>query len=137
MNKQQRFIVIALASSSLLAVLHVLLKPTLDPFTRYLVYFVAAKVVSDVIYYALQPRRNVWVYPEDYLFNELFTLAIYGLPVCVVQRYLIAYQMLRFPVLVTAVDSFVPVLLLCLNTRWNQEDQEDGSYRPGRRLLDR
>jgi len=137
MNRQQRFVVVALASSALLAVLHVLLKPKVDPFTRYLVYFVAAKIISDVVYYALQPRRNVWVYPEDYLFNELFTLAMYGLPVCIVQRYLIAYQMLRFPVLVTIVDSFVPVLLLCLNTRWQQEDKEDTSYRPGRRLLDR
>ncbi len=137
MNKQQRFVVVALASSALLAALHVMLKPRLDAFARYLVYFVAAKVISDVIYYALQPGRNVWVYPEDYLFNELFTLAMYGLPVCVVQRYVIAYQMLRFPVLVTIADSFVPVLALCLNTRWQQEDKEDSSYRPGRRLLDR
>jgi hypothetical protein len=137
MNKQQRFLVIALGSSIPLGLLHVHLKPVLDPFTRYLVYFAAAKITSDVIYYLLQPGRNVWVYPEDYLFNELFTLAMYGLPVCVLQRYLIAYQMLRFPVVVAIVDSFVPVLLLCLTSRWKQEDEDDRSYRPGRRLLDR
>jgi hypothetical protein len=136
MSKQQRFLAIALGSSIPLGMLHVYLQVILDPFARYLVYFAAGKIISDVIYYYLQPRRNVWVYPEDYLFNELFTLAMYGLPVCILQRYVILYQMLRFPLALAIVDSFVPTLALCLVTRWKQEDKDDMSYRPGRRLLD-
>jgi hypothetical protein len=134
LSKRDRFILIAVGSSLVLGVAHVYLKVVMEPFMRYLVYFLLAKVVSDAFYYLLSPRRFVWAYPEDYLFNEVCPLLMYGFPACIGQRYAIVYQVLPFEPVTALLDSFAPVLALCIYTRWNQETTDDRGYRPGRRL---
>jgi hypothetical protein len=134
MNKRDRFLVIGGVSSALLFAGQELLRPFLEPFVRYLVMFFLTKVLTDAIYYYLAPRRRIWQYPEDYLIHEVLSLLAYGVTLCIGQRYLIAYGFLRFAVLESLVDSFLPPLFMCLSVRWTQEEKDDRSYRPGRRL---
>jgi len=134
-RKRQRFAIIALGSGAVLGLAQVYLKSRqMEPLIRYLIYFVVAKIISDIVYYVLAPERQVWLYPEQYLRDELLSLGMYGLPVCLAQRYMVLYAFLPYEPVMTVLDSWAPLLALCLVTRWKQEDTDDNSFRPGRRI---
>lgn len=124
----------ALGTAAALSVVDPFLRLWFEPLSRYLIYYVMAKPISDAIYYLLSPRRQVWLYPEDYVLNEMFTLFMYAFPLMVGQRYMLLAMVVPYQPVVAFLDSWLPLLLLCLNARWRQEETDDRSYRPGRRL---
>jgi len=132
--KSLRFTWMAVGTAAIIAVVDPVLRTQFEPLTRYFIYYLLSKVITDGIYYVLAPRRRVWQYVEDYIVHEVLTLSMWAIPLVIAQRYLILVGLIPNRVVMAVLDSWLFVLVLCLRTRWTQEEADDKTYRPGRRL---
>lgn len=55
------------------------------PFLRFLAAVAAAKLLGDLVYFIVFPRRRAWAGLGDYLTADFFTYFRFGLPLAIVQ----------------------------------------------------
>lgn len=68
--------------------------PHFPHFVRYLLFFVAGKIVGDVAYLSLWPSRREWAQFSMYLLEDFFTYFRFVIPLSIMQRWL---EMLTIP----------------------------------------
>lgn len=94
------------------------------PFAYFLMQVTAVKLLGDLVYFSISPSRREMAHLDDYLANDFFTFYRFGLPLAVVQAYLLArgqiplalFGLWQAPLLATA---------LYLANRWLIEQAQD------------
>jgi hypothetical protein len=92
--------------------------PTLAPaFPRAIILVTLVKLAGDAVYFALSSSHREMVHLDDYLGNDLFTFYRFGLPLAVVQAYLVGRGLVP-PVYIALLRGAGPATLLYLVNRW-------------------
>lgn len=93
-------------------------------FAHYLVTVLVAKLVTDTLYFGLNPRRREWRHLDDYLANDLLTFARFAFPLVVLQAYAYTQAWIPYSLLGLWLGPWAALLLVLAN-RWLVERAQD------------